>query len=71
MMTQGCSQESNPPPTQQNTTTNLAVDWNANPNDRSCSQQNVNNKQSPDTGKENHNNGGSDSEAVHETSTEK
>ncbi|MGC1927396.1 MAG: hypothetical protein WA667_00350 [Candidatus Nitrosopolaris sp.] len=71
IITQGCSQGSNPPPTQQNTTTNLAVDCNANPNDRSCLQQNINNKPSPDNGKENHNNGGSDSVAVHETCTEK
>jgi hypothetical protein len=67
----GCSQGSNPQPTQQNTTTNLPVDSNANPHDRSCLQQNINNKPSPDNGKENHNNGGSDSVAVHETCTEK
>ena len=67
IITEGCSQGSNPPPTQQNTT----VDCNANPNDRSCLQQNINNKPSPDNGKENHNNGGSDSAAVHETCTEK
>ena len=58
IITQGCS-------------TNLAVDCNANPNDRSCLRQNINNKPRPDNGKENHNNGGSDSVAVHETCTEK
>ena len=41
IITQGCSQGSNPPPSQQNTITNLAVDCNANPNDRSCLQQNT------------------------------
>jgi hypothetical protein len=37
IVTQGRSQGSNPPPTRQNTTTNLAVDCNANRNERSCS----------------------------------
>ena len=51
-----CRSNPNPPPTQQNTTTNLG-DCNTNPNDRSCLQQNINNK-SPDNNNENNNNGG-------------
>jgi hypothetical protein len=49
-----CRPNPNPPPTLQNTTTNLVGDCNANPN----LQKNVNNNQSPDSGKENNNNGG-------------
>ena len=66
-ITQGCGQGTdnstcrsnpNPPPTRQNTTTNLVGDCNANPNDRSCLQQNINNNQGRDNGNENNNNGG-------------
>jgi len=55
-----CRSNPNPPPTQQNTTTNPAVDCNPNPNDRSCSQQNIKNNPSPDIGNENNSNSGSD-----------
>jgi len=68
-ITQGCRQGTdniicrsnpNPPPAQQNITTNPAVDCNPNPNDRSCSQQNIKNNPSPDIGNENNSNSGSD-----------
>ena len=51
-----CRSNPNPPPTQQNSATNLG-DRNTDPNDRSCLQQNINNK-SPDNNNENNNNGG-------------
>jgi len=66
-ITQGCRQGTdniicrsnpNPPPAQQNITTNPAVDCNPNPNDRSCSQQNIKNNPSPYIG--NYSNSGSD-----------
>ena len=53
-----CRSNPNPPPTQQNTTTNLVGDCNADGNDRSYLQQNINNNQGPDIGNENNNNGG-------------
>ena len=59
-----CRSNSNPPPTEQNTTTNLAVDCNANPDDRSCSQQNINNSLSPEIGNENDNNSDSEPKMV-------
>jgi hypothetical protein len=55
---------SNPSPSEQNTTTNLAVDRNANPDDRSCSQQNIKNSLSPDLGNENNNNSDSERKVV-------
>ena len=51
-----CRSNPNPQPTQQNTTTNLVGNCNANSNDRSCLQQIINNNQSPDNGSENNNN---------------